>query len=328
APPPTVITEEAMQHIGDTVLAVDMGGTKLETALVSSDGVIQSGSRQRRLTGQALSREAVEANLRDAIALTLSSAAGPVVGAGVGSAGPVDLPVGSISPHNLPALHSFPIQRLVESVSGLPTTLRLDGTCIALAEHWLGATRGSSTSMAIVVSTGVGGGIIADGRLLAGGTGNAGHIGQIHVAVEATEPEGSTLEAVASGPSSVRYARSRGWTGHTGEELAAAFRAGDLMAEAATRRSAYFVGQAIASAATLLDIDVVALGGGFANVRADYVEIVQASAVRNAIFPYARRVRVVPSGHAGDGPLLGAAALRFCADMLSRDIRSFAAASP
>lgn len=316
-----------MQHIGDLVLAVDIGGTKLETALVSSGSVIQPGSRQRRPTGPSSSSGDFEANLSEAIALTLASANGPVIGAGVGSAGPVDLQSGSISPHNLPALHELPVQQLVETASGLPSVLRLDGTCIALAEYWSGATHGSSTSMSIVVSTGVGGGIIADGRLLAGGTGNAGHIGQIHVAVEASDSEGSTLEAVASGPSSVRWARSRGWSGHTGEELAAAYRSGDATAEAATRRSAFFVGQAIASAATLLDIDVVAIGGGFVNVRPDYFDIVRASAVRNAIFRYARRVIIAPSGHSGDGPLLGAAALHFCADVLEGRLLPTAAIS-
>jgi len=306
-----------MKQLESTVLAVDIGGTKLETALVASDGSIQPGSRQRRLTGPNSDPNEIENRLSDAIALTLASARGPVAGAGIGSAGPVDLVAGTSNPHNMPALRGFRVKEIVESASQLRATLRLDGTCIALAEYWTGTTRGSSTSMALVVSTGVGGGIIANGQLISGASGNAGHLGQIHVACDETgDAESSTLEAVASGPATVRWARSRGWLGDTGEQLAQALDDGDPIADAATRRSAFFVGQAIASAATLLDLEVVAIGGGFVNVRPDYVDLVRSSVVTNSIFEYAQRVRIVPSGHAGDGPLLGAAALQYCADVL------------
>lgn len=240
----------------------------------------------------------------------MSAATAPVTAAGIGSAGPVDLTVGSVSPHNMPALAGYPVRNIVESVTGVAAALRLDGTCIALAEHWMGATRYTSASMSIVVSTGVGGGIVVDGRLLSGRSGNAGHIGQIHVAAEpGHQPEDTTLEAVASGPSTVRWARQQGWDGSTGEDLAMAVARGDRIADAATRRSATFVGQAIASAATLLDLEAVAIGGGFVAVRPDYIDLVRQSAHHNAIFAYARDLAITASGLSGDGPLLGAAAL-------------------
>jgi len=306
-----------MQQSKSTVLAVDIGGTKLETALIAADGSVQPGSRQRRLTGPNADPNEIENCLSDAIALTLASARGPVAGAGIGSAGPVDLSVGTSSPHNMPGLRGFRVKEIVESAAQLRATLRLDGTCIALAEFWTGATQGYSTSMALVVSTGVGGGIIANGQLISGASGNAGHLGQIHVASDETsDAESSTLEAVASGPATVRWARSRGWHGDTGEELAQAVAAGDPIADAATRRSAFFVGQAIASATTLLDLEAVAIGGGFVNVRPDYLNLVRSSALTNSIFAYAQQVRIVASGHDGDGPLLGAAALHYCADLL------------
>jgi glucokinase len=301
------------------VLAVDIGGTKLETAVVSSDGQIVPGSRQRRPTGADRAREDIARDLQEAARLSVGTIGGRVRAAGIGSAGPIDIIAGTTSPHNLPSLRDLPVRDLIEAAVEAPTTLRLDGTCIALAEHWLGATQGARTSMSLVVSTGVGGGIIIDGKAVAGGTGNAGHIGQLHLNVGAptATPEDSTVEALSSGPSAVRWANTNGWKGHTGEDLAAAVTAGDPVAVEATRRSADHIGQAIASVATLLDLDAVAVGGGFANVRADYLDIVRESARRYAIFPYARRVRIAASGLAGTGPLLGAAALCFSPDAIA-----------
>lgn len=293
------------------VLAVDIGGTKFETAVVAGDGSIVPGTRSRRATGRARDRVETVAALRASIAESLAAAPSPVFAAGIGSAGPVDLLAGTVSPHNLPLLGGLPVREIVADAAGVPAVLRLDGTCIAVAESWLGATRGSEVSMSMVVSTGVGGGIVVDGRPLAGASGNAGHIGQIHVHVgEPTAAvEDSTLEAVASGPATVRWARARGWEGRSGEDLARGILAGDPIAEEATRRSARLVGQAVASTATLLDLEAVAIGGGFARVRPDYVDIVRRSAHDNALFAYARRARIAPSGLGDEGPLLGAAAL-------------------
>lgn len=293
------------------VLAVDIGGTKLETAIVDAAGRIVAGSRSRRPTGRGRDRAEVVTALRESVDQSLRSAPAGVAAAGIGSAGPVDLPTGTVSPHNLPLLGGLPVREIVEDAAGVLTVLRLDGTCIAVAEEWLGATRGSRVSMSMVVSTGVGGGVIADGAPLAGASGNAGHIGQIHV--HTGEPrsavEDSTLEAVASGPAAVRWARARGWDGASGEDLARGVLSGDPVAEQATRRSAYLVGQAVASVATLLDLEVVAIGGGFSRVREDHVDLVRRSVAENVLFPYAARVRVARSGLGDEGPLLGAAAL-------------------
>ncbi len=298
------------------VLAVDIGGTKLETAVVDGDGRIISGTRTRRPTGRSRDRAEIVAALSESVTASMAAASAPIAAAGIGSAGPVDLIAGTISPHNLPLLRGLAVREIVQEAAGVPAVMRLDGTCIALAESWLGATRGSEVSMSMVVSTGVGGGIIADGRALAGASGNAGHIGQMHVHLgEPTDSaEGSTLEAVASGPATVRWARGHGWDGTTGEELARDVVRGDPVAERATRRSAQMVGQAIASVTTLLDLEAVAVGGGFSRVRSDYIDIVRDAAHANAVFPYARRVKVTASGLGDEGPLLGAAALALRVD--------------
>jgi len=292
------------------VLAVDIGGTKVDAAVVTAAGEVVRAIVARRPTGRDTSREGIAANIRAAAEEALAAVPELRVGAiGVGSAGPVDLPARSVSPLNLPQAAGLPIDEVLAGLVDGPISLALDGTCIALAEHWRGALVGTQNAMAIVVSTGVGGGLILGGRPISGASGNAGHLGQTFVRTLETDAAAATLEAVAAGPGSVAWARTQGWVGETGLDLAAAYREGDAVAVAAVRRSASAVGQAIAAAATLCDLEAVAIAGGFSHVADDYVDLVAAAAVAASVHAYARRCRVVPSGLDGDGPLLGAAAL-------------------
>lgn len=310
----------------DLVLAVDVGGTKLETAMVDAEGGVIAGTRHRAPTGPATDAASLDAALRDAIARTLASSPTAPVAAGIGTAGPVDLPAGTTSPLNLPRAAEFPIVRTVAAASGVSDlTLRLDGACIALAETWVGAARGASDALVFVVSTGIGGGILSGGRLLAGGTGNAGHLGQLVVAASVDAASGLdtaggaagwTAEGLGSGPHTVAWARRQGWTGDTGEDLAADAAAGDAIARRAVERSARVVGIAVTNVAMLLDIDLAVVGGGFARVSADYTELVERSAHAHAVNAYGRRVRVVPAAAGADAPLIGAAALHWRADLL------------
>ncbi len=292
------------------VLAVDIGGTKVDAAVVTAEGEVLRASVARRPTGRDTTREGIAANIRAAAVEALAAVPDVRVAAiGVGSAGPVDLPARSVSPLNLPQAAGLSIDEVLAGLVDGPLTLALDGTCIALAEHWRGALVGTENAMAIVVSTGVGGGLVLGGRPVSGATGNAGHLGQTFVRTIEGDPAAATLEAVAAGPGSVAWAREQGWTGETGLDLAASYRAGDAVAVAAVRRSAAAVGQAIAAAATLCDLEAVAIAGGFSHVADDYVDLVAAAAAAASVHAYARRCRVVPSGLDGDGPLLGAAAL-------------------
>ena len=94
-----------------------------------------------------------------------------------------------------------------------------------------------------------------------------------------------------------------------GEDLARDAAAGDAIARAAIERSAKAVGEALADAATLVDLDMVAIGGGFSRVSADYIDLVQQALTASAAHEYSRRTRVVRSGLGDEGPLIGAAAL-------------------
>ena len=296
-------------------LAVDLGGTKIEAALVDPSGVLLPGSRFRAPTGGTSTSEELTASATSVVTRALATlpADATLLGVGIGSAGPITVDRGLVSPLNLPSWRDYPLRDLVASlVPGYPVTLRMDGECITMAEHWVGAGKGVDNLMGMVVSTGIGGGLILGGMAVAGPTGNAGHIGHVEVGGfdEACLCGGTgCVEAVASGPHTVRWARSQGWKGTTGEELAVAYAAGDEIAVAAVKRSGRAIGQAIASATALVDLDVVAIGGGFSHVTPDLFDFVREAIAKRAPFPFVAKVRVIPSGLAGDGPLVGAAAL-------------------
>ena len=209
------------------VLAIDLGGTKIEAAIVDSTGAIVPGTRFRQPTGRASSVDQLTASVDRVVAETVASLPHgmTISGVGIGAAGPITVAGGLVSPLNLPAWRDYPLRdRVSQMLPGLPVVLRMDGECIALAEEWVGAARGVRNLMGMVVSTGIGGGLILDGRAIAGPTGNAGHIG--HVAVGGFDDPclcGGTgcVEAIASGPSTTRWAQSQGWAGTTGEDLAA-----------------------------------------------------------------------------------------------------------
>lgn len=311
------------QTAGRLALAVDLGGTKVESALVDADGAVVSGSRFRRPTGPMLSAEQLADAVRGAIAETLARVphGGVLLGVGVGAAGPVDEAHALVSPLNLPAWRDYPLGALVEScVPGVPVSLRMDGLCIALAEHWVGAARGYDNVMGMIVSTGIGGGLVLHGNTVSGPTGNAGHIGHVEVA-GFDDPCAcggiGCVEAIASGPKTVAWARRRGWTGSTGEELSADYASGDEIAAAAVERAGRAIGQAIASATALVDLEIVAIGGGFSLVTPDLFDHIRAAIARRTNFGFVTKVLVVPSGLSSDGPLIGAAALVHRAGVVS-----------
>jgi glucokinase len=298
-------------------LAVDLGGTKIEASLVGDDGELIPGSRSRAATGPESTTASLTAATRSVVSAAVQAlpAGAVLAGAGVGSAGPVDTVHGTTAPLNLPGAADFPLVEAVRDAldrSDVPVRFALDGQCIALAEAWRGAGRDVACMLGMVVSTGIGGGVVTDGRPLTGSTGNAGHIGQIEVAGFAGPDVGgleATVERIASGPNIVRWARAQGWTGTTGEELADGYARGDAIAVSAVRRSAAAVGAAIASATALLDVDLVVIGGGFSGVSPDYIDLVRAARDDVAAYPFVARADIVRAQLGADSPLIGAAAL-------------------
>ncbi|MGW4854044.1 ROK family protein, partial [Streptomyces sp. NPDC004288] len=163
------------------VAALDIGGTKIAGALVDRAGRIRF--RAQRPTPAREEAETVMA----AVGAVLADLAGSPLWAsatavGIGSAGPVDASRGTVSPVNVPGWRDFPlVERVGRAAGGRPVTLVGDGVAMTAAEHWLGAARGHANALCLVVSTGVGGGLVLDGRIHPGPTGNAGHIGHVPV---------------------------------------------------------------------------------------------------------------------------------------------------
>jgi len=311
-------------------LALDFGGTKVESALVTPEGAVVDGTRFREPTGRAATSAGLEASVAAVIGAVLDSPAaraileeGTLAGVGIGCAGPIRRAEGLVSPLNVPAWRDHPLRALVADLvrprlGDVPVRLEMDGVAITLAEHWVGAARGVRNAMGMVISTGIGGGLIIDGRMLTGPTGNAGHIGHIDVAGlvgEDTFGDTGSLEAIASGPHTVAWARGEGFGGERGEDLAAAYAAGDPIARAAIERTGTAVGRAIAGATALLDLELVAIGGGFSQATPDLFDVIRRT-VAGHHFEYVRKVRIVPSGLSGAGPLIGAGGLVHRAELL------------
>jgi glucokinase len=303
---------------GPIALAIDFGGTKVDAALVDAHGQLVGHSRHRHPTGRDASSDQLAQAVVDVATRALAAlpSGAQLVGAGIGSAGPLDHTAGTVSPVNVTAWRSYPLRDLVRSALSdqvpHPTViLATDGLACTLAEHWVGAGRGVPNMMGMVISTGVGGGLVLGGRPIHGASGNAGHIGHIEVSALDGEPtfgHPGTLEAVASGPHSVAWARRHGWSGTTGEELSRDYQRGDAVAHAAIARAGTAIGQAIASAAALLDLELVVVGGGFSGATPDLFRFIRGT-VASHHFEYVRKLQVVPSSLSGAGPLIGAAAL-------------------
>ncbi|WP_229673550.1 ROK family protein [Nakamurella endophytica] len=306
-------------------LAVDIGGTKFAAAVVTELGEIVASRRMptpRSRDGDVLFAaltEAVDAVLH-AVGLEPHEAA-VLPAVGVATAAPLDLGAGTVSPVNIPGWRDFPLRdRLVERY-GCEVRMLGDAVAVAVGEHWRGAARGRRNVLGMVVSTGVGGGVVVDGRVVAGTTGNAGHIG--HVSVDPFGPAcvcGGTgcLEAVASGTSITRWAREHGLADGDAAAGAAgvadAALRGDPIALATFRRAGEAIGLAVAGAVTLLDLDVVVIGGGVALAGPVLFDPIADGYARYAALGYASSPRVVPALLGGDAGLIGAAGAVLRAD--------------
>jgi glucokinase len=311
------------------VLAVDVGGSKFAAALVDSSGRVVRSARAPTPSGPRIDADTLWEGLDRLLTALLAEmdtgrAGAALVGVGVGCGGPMQWPDGVVSPLNIPGWRDFPLRsRLTDRFPGIPVRLHNDAVCMAVGEHWRGSGRNRRDMMGMVVSTGVGGGLILDGRLLDGAAGNAGHIG--HVVVD---PDGplcgcggrGCLEAVASGPNLVRWAQEQSWHGPsgsgqpTGLDLVEDARRGHPVATAALRRAGSAIGVGIASAAHLLDLETVAIGGGISQAGPLLFEPLEESLRRHATLSFARGVQVVPAALGQDAGLVGAAALVLAAD--------------
>jgi glucokinase len=299
------------------VVAIDVGGTKLAAALVEPDGTVLARRTAPTPAGDADTVwQALEGVVRELVDLSVAQGRA-LIGAGIASAAPMDLREGTVSPVNIPGWRGFPITAKVGAlVPGRPVRLGGDALCMALAEYHHGTGRGSRCLLGMVVSTGIGGGFVFDGKAHFGPTGNAGHVG--HFVVDPAGPlcgcgARGCSEAIASGPSMVRWALEEGWKplGGTadGVALAAAARAGDPVARAAFQRSGAAVAHVITVASALCEIDRVVIGGGVAQAWDLLAPAVTGALEEWEGLEFMRAVEVLPATLGVDSGLIGAAAL-------------------
>ena len=278
-------------------LAIDIGGTKLEVGLVDRSGAVLR--RSRAATPAHEGADVMWAALVDLVASVVGDGAErtrPLV-CGVGTGGPMTRGGVTVSPLNIPAWRGFPLLDRLAELTGLATFVDNDAKALALGEGWVGAAAGCDDYVAMVVSTGVGGGIVLDGRLLDGAGGNAGHIGHVIVV-----PDGRPCACGASGCLEAEA---------SGTAIAAATGRPAAEADAAVvARTGMLVGRAVASVANLLDLRLAVVAGSVAlGFGEPFFRAAQAEIDRSARLDFSAGMVIRPGLLGPDGPLVGAAAV-------------------
>ncbi len=255
------------------VLAVDVGATKVAVALVDED---YSVHEKHEIPVQN------DSNLWDQIAEVttelLKTADCHLLGVGIGSAGPLQQKDGLVSPVNIKQWRQFPIvEKFATLTKNSNVVLHGDAMAMVHAESRLGAGAGVSNLLGIVVSTGIGGGLILDNRLHMGETGNSFFIGH-HVidfnGIDCACGRKGCLEAYASGPRMVAIAKERGWMNSENrfEALAQSARDGDGLAQEVIDQGAKALAVGIVNCIASLDLKTVVVGGGVAQAGDIYWE--------------------------------------------------------
>lgn len=279
-------------------LAIDIGGTKLAAGVVDDAGSLTC--RAQGPTTRSGDPEELFADLVWVVEGVMAAARDrgvPIEACGVGCGGPMSAGGAEVSPLNIPAWRAFPLrQRLAEQLA-LPVAVDNDAKALALAEGWCGAATGERDFLAMVVSTGVGGGIVSRGRLLEGASGNAGHVGHVFVA--------DGTEAWPSHPAGLLESEASG--------TALALRTGTPPADAGADVRAHagtLVGRAVASVANLIDLRLAVVAGSVALGYGDvFFAAAQDEVDRLCHLDFSRGTRVIPAGLGDAGPLVGAAAV-------------------
>jgi len=285
----------------ETVLAIDVGGTKIAAGVVDAHGMLLSSASVP--TPRAQDPEAVFTALLSAVRRADPTGAAAV---GVGCAGPMTLGGDTVSPLNIPGWRGFPLKARLLKQFDLPVVVDGDAKALAVGEGWTGAGAGVSSFLAMVVSTGVGGGLVVDGRLLHGADGNAGHVGHVVVV-----PDGALcgcgsrgcLEAEVSGTAIARRTGAPAQKAPVAEVL----RAGRLL------------GQGLGSVVNLLDLELIAIGGSVAlGYGGPFFSAVARGMHATSKLSFTQACRIEPVGLGQDGPLIGAGALAW--QLLGRDV--------
>lgn len=290
-----------MTEVAPHYLALDVGRTRMTAATISVDHQVIASAVT------ATPRRADAAELLDtaifALNVVLSAAVGPVAGLGVSCPGPLKLPSGDVSPHGITAWRDFPLRDQLAERVGVPVLVDRDAVCLALGEYL--AVGGRANVLGVLTDD-----IVTSGVVLAGSTTIGGDIAHVVVARDGRRCRCGAhgcLASIADREHILAAAADRGVGASDIGELVATARGGDAEATAVLNGSGMALGTAIASAAAMLDLDVVAIGGELSQAADLVLDGMYAAWERHAGTASNRRCRVLLA--ASDSRLIGAAGL-------------------
>jgi len=304
-----------------TIIGVDLGGTQMRAALFDEQLNILNRVAQPTHASEGLER--VIPRLLDTIARVVPDDPKGLAGIGVSVPGPINPHAGTVvRPPNLPGWHHVPIRKIIQERFNSPTYLGNDANLAALAETMQGAAQGYRYVIYLTVSTGIGSGIIDDGRLVVGAEGLAGEAGHMIMVVDG---EVKDLEAVASGTAIAREAVQRLKAGATSriQELVKgdlhkvtskvvgqAAAEGDALALELIERAGFMVGLGIVTLMLCFNPQIIVVGGGVTNTGDLLFKPMRQAVEKYVMDPaYCEKVPIVRAALGDNVALIGAAAL-------------------
>jgi glucokinase len=306
---------------GRHVFGVDVGGTNLRVALGDESGVLVD--KRHRDTGVNAGAEKgirALAEMMEELARDHGLAMTDLGSAGVGVPGPTDPVKGMLfDPPHLPGWHNVPVASLLEAATGVPVHLENDAQLAAYGEFHKGAGRGSRHLVFVTISTGIGGGIVIDGKLYSGAGGSAGEVG--HVVIDPDGPICSCgrrghLEGLASGTSMARIAGERIAAGEpstlstlesiTARDLGVAAGDGDALALSVLADAGRLLGLSLGGLLNILDPEVLVLGGGAIQIGPPLLDHLYAAIQEQAFEITFSHVRIATAMLGQDAGLVGA----------------------
>lgn len=248
-------------------LGIDVGATKIALATINEKFEVL---QKQEVTTKATDAKELWQSIEKVAHSFIDTEKGNLLGIGIGSAGPLDIKAGTLSPVNIQVWRNFPIIELAQKLApGVSVVLHGDALALAHAEHKLGAGRGLTNMLGMVVSTGIGGGLILNGKVFPGETGNSCFIGHHSINFDGRMcacGRRGCLEAYASGPMMVAIAKENGWNSDSMSfiDLAESARQGNKSAIDAISQGTHALAVGIVNFIGTLDINHVVIGGGVA----------------------------------------------------------------
>jgi glucokinase len=314
------------------IVGVDLGGTNIVCGVMPEDGSREIAMRSQPTyaeQGQDIVVDRINQMIEDVIALTMAETGAQradFLGVGIGAPGPLDRERGVVIVAPNLGWRDYPLRDRVVDAIGLPATLDNDANCATVGEWWVGAAKGGRNVVGLTIGTGIGGGLILDGRLYHGSSDVAGEIG--HTTIDSTGRRCKCgnygcLEAYASGPAIAERAREA-LAGDSNSILATmvggnvdritaqtvydAAKAGDAIAREVVRDTARFLGAGIANLLNVFNPDVVVIAGGVTQAGPTLFEPLRAEVRRRAFKPAVDACRIVPGSLPGSAGVVGAVA--------------------